>query len=312
MGLHVTETVVREVAVPRSFAARYGEGVDRGLCLGGGGLFLIAWTASYLHTLAEDGVALSAADRVVGTSAGAVAGAALISGHARRLNRTMSLLTKLPDSITAKAMAVTPKPSQNRALELMMGATDAEPETIRSIGHAALAAVTKPNSMQHVTGFMIGAHKWPSAALEITSVDAFTAERCILTSTSGVSLSAAIAASCAVPGFGAPQLIGDRLCMDGGMAGTGVHLDRVAGARRVLVLSLNGAEGMSDGMATQALGSAQQELDDLAASGTEVLQRSPEAVAFEQLMTLTSVPDALAMGKRQAKQDHDLVASFWR
>jgi len=306
------QIVVGEVAIPRSFERRYGEGVDRGLCLGGGGLFLIAWMASYLQTLSEDGLSFKMAERVIGTSAGSVVGTALTARRLGWVCTEMSLLTRLPRSITARAMAASPRPSQSRALELMLAAVDAEPGTVRSIGHAALAAVTSSNSTQRTVGLLTGARTWPSPTLEITCVDAYTGQRCIVTSTSGVPLSAAIAASCAVPGFAAPRQIGDRFCMDGGMAGTGVHLDRVAGARRALVLSLSGAEGISDGVATQALGSAQQELDDLAAAGTEVLHRSPEAVTFDQLMTPASVPDALAMGKRQAKRDHDLVASFWR
>ena len=301
-----------EVSVPRSFDARYGAGLDRGLSLGGGGVFFIAWMASYLQTLAQRGLNLATADRVVGTSAGSLVGTALVAGHLRRVDTELSWLAKLPKSVTARAMAAVPSPSQNRALELMLGAADAEPATVSALGHAALAAVP-PSSrfMQRSMGFMVGAHRWPSPSLEITCVDAFTAERCVVSSSSDVALLDAISASCAVPGFAPPHPIGDRRCMDGGMAGTGVHLDRVAGARRALVLSLSGAEGISDGFATQASGSAAQELADLAATGTEVLHRSPEAVTFEELMTPDSVPRALAMGRRQGVADVDLITAFW-
>jgi len=302
-----------EVSVPRDFAARYGAGLDRGLSLGGGGIFFIAWMASYLHAISQRGLDLTTADRVVGTSAGSMVGTALMAGHLRRVDTELSWMAKLPKSVTARAMAAVPSPSQNRALELMLGAADAEPATVSALGHAALAAVPPSSKlMQRSVGFMVGAHRWPSPSLEITCVDAFTAERCVVSSTSGVSLLDAISASCAVPGFAPPHPIGDRRCMDGGMAGTGVHLDRVAGARRVLVLSLSGAEGISDGFATQASGSAARELADLADAGTEVLHRSPEAVTFEELMTPDSVPEALAMGRRQGAEDLELIREFWR
>ena len=61
-----------EIALPRNFEARYGDGLSHGLCLGGGGLFFIAWQVAYLHALADGGLKLAAADRVVGTSAGSV------------------------------------------------------------------------------------------------------------------------------------------------------------------------------------------------------------------------------------------------
>ena len=48
------------LALPRDFGADYGRGVDRGLCLGGGGLFFVAWQVAYLQTLASHGVRFDA------------------------------------------------------------------------------------------------------------------------------------------------------------------------------------------------------------------------------------------------------------
>ena len=51
---------------------------DRGtsaLVLGGGGITGIAWELGIIHGLAEEGIDLTEADTVVGTSAGSVVGA---------------------------------------------------------------------------------------------------------------------------------------------------------------------------------------------------------------------------------------------
>ncbi len=52
----------------------------RALVLGGGGITGIAWETGLLHGLAEAGIDLADADRVVGTSAGSVVGAQLTTG----------------------------------------------------------------------------------------------------------------------------------------------------------------------------------------------------------------------------------------
>ncbi|MFM8861747.1 MAG: patatin-like phospholipase family protein, partial [Acidimicrobiia bacterium] len=51
--------------------------MSRALVLGGGGVAGIAWEIGVLDALARAGVDLTAADRIVGTSAGAAVGAQL-------------------------------------------------------------------------------------------------------------------------------------------------------------------------------------------------------------------------------------------
>lgn len=120
--------------------ARYGDGLDLGVSLGGGGVFFVAWQVAYLHQLSESGVRLHEADRIVGTSAGSVVGAALASGRIDRLFHEVSLLSKAPKLVGLLAPAGDLHPSQIRARDLFAGATDASPESVRAIGHAALAA----------------------------------------------------------------------------------------------------------------------------------------------------------------------------
>jgi NTE family protein len=301
-----------DVALPPTFEARYGDSVDHGLCLGGGGLFFIAWQVAYLNTLAAGGLELGTAERVVGTSAGSVVAAALLGGRLKLVHGELSILAKAPKVLSALAPASDLQPSQNRALELFWLAQDSDPATIRAIGHAALASAgPSPQAMRRNISLVIGRKRWPSSALHISCVDAYTGERCIVTHEAGVSVTAAAAASSAVPGLFPPQPIGDRRCMDGGVSGSGTHLDVLAGAQRVLVLALSDGSELTEGIMTNQPGGGQRELDALVATGTKVELRTPEAVDPLELMSPAAVPKALAMGARQASADLAALTEFW-
>ena len=299
------------LAVPRDFEARRGAGLRLGVSLGGGGVFFIAWQVSYLHELAERGVGLGAAERVVGTSAGSLVASLLEAGHLGRFRRTLSVLGRVPRLLGALAPSGDLHPSQRRAVDLFNAAADAEPETIRAIGHAALAAQAPAASvMVRNVGLILASRRWPSPQLWLTCVDALTGERCVVTATARVGIARAVAASTAVPGLFAPQPVGDRRCMDGGVSGTGTHLDLLAGSRRVVVLGLTDGAGLTEGMMTTGPGTHEAELGALRASGSEVLHRHPESVDVGTLMNPAAVPDAIAMGRRQAAADADEIRAF--
>ena len=107
---------------------------------------------------------------------------------------------------------------------------------------------------------------------------------------SGASLARAVAASSAVPGCSLPQPVGDRRCMDGGVSGSGLDTDLLAGARRVVVLALTDGSGVAEWGMTAAPGSVEAELAALEASGSDVLVRTPHAVDFETLMDPARFP----------------------
>jgi NTE family protein len=298
--------------VPRSFDARYGEAIEHGISLGGGGLFFVAWQTAYLTTLEKCGIALDRSDRVVGTSAGSIVASALTTGRLNRLHAEVSVLSKVPAVVAALAPASELHPSQQRALDLFISATDGEPDTVRAIGYAALAARTPDPSVTRRTMMLVlGPGRWTSDALHITCVDTYTAERCVVTRQAGTPISRAVAASSAVPGIFAPQLIADRRCMDGGVSGTGTHLDLLAGSKRTLVLALTDGSDVTEGMMTSHPEQGRQELADLEKSGTEVLVRTPSTVNLLELMSPAAVPGALAMGAAQAFADAKLVSTFW-
>jgi NTE family protein len=300
-------------ALPRTFAAGYGDGVQRGLCLGGGGLFFVAWQVAYLQTLAGHGLRFDSSERVVGTSAGSMVASALVGGKLKRLHSEISVLARVPALVSMLAPASTISPSQNRALDLFLKATDDDPATIQEIGRAAMAAVTpRAEVTRRNVALVLGTGPFPASTLHITCVDAYTGERLVVTGATGTSLSRAVAASSAVPGIFAPQAIADRRCMDGGVSGSGTHLDLFGGARRVLLLALTDGSDLPEGMMTMSPERGRQELEDLQRTGTEVVLRTPAEVDLAELMSPASVPKALAMGARQASADVGLLSTFWR
>ena len=300
------------MALPRSMAALYGRGIDRGLVLGGGGVWFVAWQTGYLRRLEELGLGLGSADRLVGTSAGSLVASILAGERLSGFGRTVDLLTRAPGLLALMTSSGPLEPSCQRALDAFRDSRDSTPETLRAIGFAALAARTpSADTTARNLGVILRMRKWPSSRLHITCVDAYTGERCVITRSAAVPLARATAASSAVPGIFAPQPVQDRKCMDGGVAGTGVHLDLVAGARKALVVSLVDGTEPELAWGTMTPESIRQEFDDLVATGTQALRIIPRAEVPEDVMDPRLAVNAAREGVRQADEDLDRVRDFW-
>ena len=300
------------MALPRSMAALYGRGIDRGLVLGGGGVWFVAWQTGYLRRLEELGLGLGSADRLVGTSAGSLVASILAAERLSGFGRTVDLLTRAPGLLALMTSSGPLEPSCQRALDAFRDSRDSTPETLRAIGFAALAARTpSADATARNLGVILRMRKWPSSRLHITCVDAYTGERCVVTRSAGVPLARAAAASSAVPGIFAPQPVQDRKCMDGGVAGTGVHLDLVAGARKALVVSLVDGTEPELAWGTMTPESIRQEFDDLVATGTQALRIVPRAEVPEDVMDPRLAVHAAREGVRQADEDLERVRDFW-
>ena len=301
-----------DLAQPISFEARYGAGRRRTISLGGGGLFFVAWQISYLNTLAGKGLRLDQAEVVVGTSAGSLVAGILTAGRLQRFGRKVDLIAKVPALISVLAPVKDLHPSQVRARDLFAEATDATPELLRSIGHAALAAQALPAAqLARSTALVMGVRAWKSPALQISTVDTYTGERLILHGGHGLSVPHAAAASASVPGLFSPQLIGDRRCMDGGVSGTGTHCDRLAGSERALVVSLIGGETTHPAGMTSTKDGQLHDVEELRATGTDVRLVGPSGITVEQLMDPSAIGTALTMGAHQAELDAPDLLAFW-
>jgi NTE family protein len=300
------------LARPVDFKARRGAGTDRALVLGGGGIFFIAWQVGYLTGLRKRGVDLTDAQLIVGTSAGALVGSIVSAGKLPLFSREVGVLGKLAGVL---APTTDLRPSQERALRVFAEATDASAETVRRIGHAALAARGLPATRFRRSvrlALAPGGRRWPAPSLNIVTVDAYTGERLVVTHRAGVSAVAAAAASASVPGLFDPQPIRDRRCMDGGVSGSGTHGDLVAGAGRAVIIALGASLPQEAALMTMQPGSLDKEMEALAAAGTETLVRGPRAVDPATLMSSKAVPGALAMAEEQAEEDAAAVGEFWR
>ncbi len=300
------------LAKPVSFEARYGEGKQHALVLGGGGVYFVAWQVAYLNGLIKRGVELEKAEIIVGTSAGSVVAAILANRGLKRFGKQVDWISKVPALVGMLAPASDFHPSQQRAIDMFRDADNSRPETIRAIGHAALAANTpSPAEMRRSTGFAVAARGWPSEALHITCVDTYTGERLVVTQDASVSAIRAAAASSAVPGIFSPQRIHDRWCMDGGVSGSGTHCDIASGAGRALVISLSAALKAEKATMTIQPTSLADELTELHRAGTRAFARGPNKVDMTRLMDPQAVPEAIALGEEQAANDAVEMAAFW-
>jgi NTE family protein len=299
------------LAAPISFDARRGAGDRRALVLGGGGVVFVAWLAGYLGELATRGVAVVQADRIVGTSAGSILAAVVAGDRLRRFGRVSRWAAHRPGLIARMAPAAGLNPSAQRAMDLFEAARDAEPATIRAIGAASLAADTPPALLLPVGAALITqTMRWPGDRLTVTAVDADSGERLVLTRAGGVPLLRAVAASCTVPGVFAPQPVGARRAIDGGVSGTGTHADLVAGAQRALVCPA--AIALEEPRLTMVPDGVQREIAALRATGTEVEVRYARLASDIDLMDPAAAPAALALGVTQGIEDADELRAFWR
>ncbi len=302
----------RSIALPRSMAAEYGRGIERGLVLGGGGIWFVAWQTGYLRRMQELGLHLGLADRLVGTSAGSIVATILAGEKLGGFGRTVDLLARAPGLLERLASTGPLEPSCERALDAFRDSRDCEPETLRTIGFAALAARTPTaDATARNLSVILRMRRWPSSRLHITCVDTYTGERCVVTRSAGVPVVRACAASSAVPGIFSPQPIQDRKCMDGGVSGTGTHLDLVAGARRALVVSLVDGTEADLTWGTMTPQTIRQEFDDLVASGTQALRVVPRVHVPEDLMDPKLALGAAQDGIAQAEDEFAQVSSFW-
>jgi NTE family protein len=299
------------LAKPVSFDARNGAVVERCLVLGAGGIVFVAWLLGYLRGLAQHGVPIESADRVVGTSAGSVVATVVTAGHLARAHREIGALAKAPGVVAALAPAGDLQPSQQRALELFWTADTARLDTVRAIGHAALAAHTPGvDTLARSLELVLGQRHWTSDALWITSTDAYSGERVVITRAAGVPVHHAAAASSTVPGLFAPQPIGDRKCVDGGVSGSAMHSDLAAGATRALVIAVRDPGDV--GVATNAPGGFARSIDALRASGTAVEVRTSRLAAGDiNLMDPHQIAPALVLGAEQSEDDAAGLAAFF-
>jgi NTE family protein len=275
----------------------------RALVLGAGGEAGIAWEVGLLAGLAERGVDLTAADLVVGTSAGA--------GVAARISSGVSLAALYETQLAPADGEIVTKFGPRAIARFVWAVAPARRNPVRArvrLGRMAVRARTEPPAQRRaVIAARLGTHDWPTGNLLITAVDADTGELATFASGSGVDLVDAVGASCAVPGVWPPVTINGRRWMDGGMRSP-ANADLAAGYDRVVVVA-----PITRGL--KPMPSVTDQVAELARSCQAVAMLAPDAAsvaAFGRnlLDPRTRSPSARA-GYAQAAAVHADVAAVW-
>ena len=287
--------------------------MTRALVLSGGGPVGIGWEAGVVAGLHAQGVDLSEADFIVGTSAGSVVGAQIARG------RDMGEVTQRMRANAASASATRPVGASGEQMQALMQAfvelfTSNEPDEVKraKIGAFALAAETMSEDAFIANFGHLADAAWPQR-YACTAVDAVTGEFVVWDEHAGVPLGRAVASSCAVPGIFPAITIGGRRYIDGGMR-SATNADLAKGHDRVLVLSLMNPATMAGPLAAIAAGFDDELAAIRVAGGTvEVIFPDADAAAAMgiNLMDASMVISASEAGERQGKVTADRLAPFW-
>ncbi|MEU4891417.1 patatin-like phospholipase family protein [Streptomyces sp. NPDC044780] len=187
--------------------------MNTGLILGGGGWVGIAWETGVLAALREHaGFTPSACSVAVGTSAGAYVATMAMGGvdlvERARAEQSGALLTSLapmpePTSGTTTDTSGGTSAVPPDIMRLMLSPEGPSIERARAIGHLAMTAARDldHDAAMHLWRSVLPLSVWPEGDLRITSVRCETGETVLWTRSDGIDLPAAVASSCAVPGF---------------------------------------------------------------------------------------------------------------
>jgi NTE family protein len=270
------------------------------LVLGGGGITGIAWELGLLYGLALEGVDLTDADLVVGTSAGSVVGAQVRSG-----TPLAELYEAQLTPPTGEVAATLSRWTMLRLAPALLRPGTAEEKRAR-IGRKAVRANPGDGADRvAVIRHRVPWEEWPERDLRVTAVDADTGEFVVLDRDGGIDLVHAVAASCAVPMVWPPVAAGGRRLVDGGVRST-ANVDVADGCDPVVVIA------PLPRSLTKATSIAAQ-LGRIGSTRSAVL--APDARALADIGRNVLDParraDAARSGLRQAADVVDEVRAAW-
>lgn len=279
------------------------------LVCGGGGVWGVAWMTGVVTGLADAGVDLRLAAKFIGTSAGAVV-STLLPG-----DLSVSVLFERQAVPARQTPELEPPAGGLAAIMAINRQSWADPaERLRAVCKLAREAPTVDVAARRASiAARLAPQRdgWPETPLLLTAVDADTGELAVFGADSGVSLTDAVAASCAVPGVWPPVPIGYRRYIDGGVWRTAENAHLAEGSRCVIILSPLAAAGM--GSESQAFTLA-GDVARLEAQGTAVMVIAADA---DSLATMASGPldpasrtPAAWAGRRQGLRHADAVMQF--
>jgi NTE family protein len=187
--------------------------------LGGGGVLGAAWMAGSLTALQERlDQPLDAADVIVGTSAGSVIAASLRCGVA-----VETIVAHQRGEPLADSGAWPPLPRMRLGSPRLLVSTARAPHRVHP--WVAASALVPQGRARHgtlailVSSLMAQDDTWPPGQLWVMAVDYESGRRVAFgrAGAPAASLPDAVVASCSIPGWYEPKLIGDRRYVDGGV-----------------------------------------------------------------------------------------------
>jgi NTE family protein len=316
--LHVTSTTASGRPWP-DVEGPVGGGGERALVLGGGGSAGNAWLIGVIAGLCDAGLDVTAADLIIGTSAGSTAAAQITGATPSEL--LAAVLAAAPQQRTGSVGPGGGRPSRGPAADLMertsriIGASEDAADMRRRLGAAALDMDAASDGSGHTrwratVAARLPGQRWPERVVLVVAVDAHTGEPVVFDRHSGVDLVDAVAASCA---NGFAYGIGDSRFIDGGYRRSSENADLAAGYRRVLVLSPLGGRSRAPldwGMHLAA------QVDELRAGGSRVETVFPDSRSREafgsDLMDVSRRPPAARAGYDQGSALAGQLTGFWR
>ncbi|MFE4457169.1 patatin-like phospholipase family protein [Nocardia tengchongensis] len=207
------------------------KGIRHALVLGGGGAVGLSWMAGVVIALREAGIDPAAAGRIVGTSAGAVVGAALAA------QVDLSLLLRRPAMDNPEFTPITFDPARFGEIFGLLNTPGLDPAEARHRAGVRALEMNLGDPAAHIAriGAFVGHTDWPQRDLRITAISVATGALQVWTPAGRATLPEALASSTAVPGVFPPIPIGDDHYFDGGMRSP-INADLAAGAERILVI----------------------------------------------------------------------------
>ena len=203
----------------------------RALVLGGGGLTGIAWETGILLGLERRGIHLRDADLMVGTSAGSAV-AAQVAGPTPLEELYEAQIEGRVDELPGKLGLF----GLLKLIVALRGTKD-DRKALAKVGSMALRARTVTEPVRRaVIEQRLPVQAWPETSLTIPAVNATTGAFTVFDTFSGVELTDAVAASCAVPMVWPPVTIGAQRYFDGGIRSV-ANVDLAAGNDRVVVIT---------------------------------------------------------------------------
>lgn len=280
------------------------------LVLGGGGMLGVAWETGLLAGLREEGVDVSVADLVVGTSAGSIVGTVVA---ARLLDDLITQQQEPSDADISAMMAQADLVELMKTFARWASYDEATADAIKEIGGIALAAKTAPEE-QWVEYFknILPITEWPETLVKLTAVETTTGEFAAWDRDSGVDVWRAVASSCAVPGLFPTVTINGGRYTDGGVR-SGTNADLASGYDAVLMIA---PIGSADSGIDPLLGRmSTAEAAALRKDGSNVELQFPDKDSLEAMginrMDSSRRPHCLEAGSQQGKALAPKIAEAW-